>query len=148
MLMGTVGNGKTTTLKAIQLLVSCCNQKDPVVLDYHGEPANAHLYYINAMDLCALKIENPQLFRRYKECGLLAIDDLGTEPTETIHYGNVQTPLTEVLYARYEMRLVTILTTNLLPKDVSLRYGERISDRFKETMTRVVFPDKSFRTKN
>ena len=47
---------------------------------------------------------------------MLAIDDLGTEPVEVMDYGNIITPVINLLTKRYEAHLFTIVTTNLDPK--------------------------------
>lgn len=139
------GNGKTTAIKAIREMVFCCKQSDPVALDYFGNPDIAVLKYYSSIELCELSKDNPNLFKKMKNCGLLAIDDFGTEPAEVMSYGNVTTPLTELLYHRYDEGLFTIISTNLTPKHIKERYGERISDRFADMMTVVSFPDISFR---
>lgn len=59
----------------------------------------------------------------------LAIDDLGTEPVEVMDYGNIITPVINLLTKRYEAHLFTIVTTNLDPKEIHKRYGDRIADR-------------------
>ena len=60
---------------------------------------------------------------------MLAIDDLGTEPVEVMDYGNIITPVINLLTKRYEAHLFTIVTTNLDPKEIHKRYGDRIADR-------------------
>lgn len=59
----------------------------------------------------------------------LAIDDLGTEPVEVMDYGNIITPVINLLTKRYEAHLFTIVTTNLDPKEIHKRYDDRIADR-------------------
>lgn len=44
---------------------------------------------------------------------ILAIDDLGTEPREIIEYGNVLSPIIDLISYRYEHQLPTIITSNL-----------------------------------
>lgn len=145
LLAGMPGNGKTTSIKAIREMVFCSNKPDPVALDYFGNPDSASLQFYSAIDLCELSKDSPDHFRKLKRCGLLAIDDFGTEPAEIMSYGNVTTPLTDLLYHRYDEGLFTIVSTNLTPRNIKERYGERISDRFADMMTVVRFPDISFR---
>ena len=47
---------------------------------------------------------------------VLGFDDLGTEPSEVSDYGNVYTPVIDLLTKRYEEQLFTIITTNLTPQ--------------------------------
>lgn len=77
--------------------------------------------------------------------GVLAIDDVGTEPAEVVDYGNVIEPITELLEARYARGLFTLVTTNLTGKELRQRYGVRLVDRMNEMMHVVVFKNGSFR---
>jgi DNA replication protein DnaC len=59
---------------------------------------------------------------------MLVIDDIGTE---------VQTPswqqvLDDVLDARWQCSLATVLTSNLSAENFKTRYGERIADRIRD----------------
>ena len=76
---------------------------------------------------------------------LLAIDDLGKEPGEIITYGNIVTPMVDLIEQRYKMQLFTIATTNLLPKQIGEKYGARIADRFNEMFHKIVFSNQSYR---
>ena len=51
-----------------------------------------------------------------QDVDVLGIDDLGTEPSEVSDYGNVYTPVIDLLTKRYEEQLFTIITTNLTPQ--------------------------------
>jgi DNA replication protein DnaC len=77
--------------------------------------------------------------------GVLAIDDVGTEPAEVVDYGNVIEPITELLEARYARGLFTLVTTNLTGKELRQRYGVRLVDRMNEMMHVIVFRNESFR---
>lgn len=45
--------------------------------------------------------------RRFDRYPLLAIDDLGTEPREVQHFGNISSPMIRLLDKRYEEQLFT-----------------------------------------
>ena len=77
---------------------------------------------------------------------MLSIDDLGVEPSEVLDYGNVLSPVIELLSRRYNAQLFTIVTTNLTPKQIREHYGERIADRFNEMFERIVFENSTYRT--
>ena len=144
MLSGNPGNGKTTVLKTMQRIISLSGQKDPVNQDYYGGRSDAYLKIIKAYNIAELAKEENS-FRSIKKFGLLAIDDLGTEQLDIVSYGNVSSPIVDLLYERYDNRLFTIISTNLLNRSIRERYGERMADRFNEMMTCVTFPDISFR---
>ena len=78
----------------------------------------------------------------------LGIDDIGTEPAEVQDYGNFIYPIKELLAMRYDAQLFTVFTTNLEPKEIRQRYGDRIADRLNEMMTKVVYRNPTYRTEN
>ena len=145
LMAGNPGNGKSTALATIKTLISCSEQKDPENTDYYGHPSDACLTVYKAIDI--LHFTNDEYkFNQLKRTGLLAIDDFGLEPVEVQKYGNVYSPIIELLEYRYDNRLFTVLTTNLLIKTIRERYGDRMADRFNEMLTCVAFPDVSFRS--
>ena len=54
------------------------------------------------------------------------------EPREVMEFGNVYTPLIDLITTRYEEQLYTIFTTNLTPAQLEEKYGKRIVDRLNE----------------
>jgi DNA replication protein DnaC len=76
---------------------------------------------------------------------LLFVDDIGTEPASVKSWGNEFSPVTELIYARYDRQLFTIATSNLKDTDFGERYGSRISDRLEEMFERVFYQNKSYR---
>ncbi|MDY4246585.1 MAG: hypothetical protein SOX65_08945, partial [Porphyromonas sp.] len=67
-------------------------------------------------------------------------------PTERIEYGNITTPVVELLEYRYENMLPTIVSTNLTPSELGRKYQARIADRFNEMLEIVVFKNNSYRS--
>lgn len=65
---------------------------------------------------------------RLKHVDLLVLDDVGTERVSDW----ARALLFEVLDARHEDRLRTILTSNLRPSDLRAHLGERLADRIQE----------------
>ena len=136
---GLCGNGKTTWAKALQLLVSGLNLKNPI----------NNLYYVfplcNAKDLALRSKGNYNDWRNVMRYQLMIVDDLGTEPREVMEFGNVYTPLIDLITTRYEEQLYTIFTTNLTPAQLEEKYGKRIVDRLNEMVEKVVFENESYR---
>lgn len=136
---GLCGNGKTTWAKALQLLVSGLNLKNPI----------NNLYYVfplcNAKDLALRSKGNYNDWRNVMRYQLMIVDDLGTEPREVMEFGNVYTPLIDLISTRYEEQLYTIFTTNLTPTQLEEKYGKRIVDRLNEMVEKVVFENESYR---
>ena len=139
MFCGLCGNGKTTWAKALQLLVSGLNLKNPI----------NNLYYVfplcNAKDLAMRSKGNYNDWRNVMRYQLMIVDDLGTEPREVMEFGNVYTPLIDLITTRYEEQLFTIFTTNLTPAQLEEKYGKRIVDRLNEMVEKVVFENESYR---
>lgn len=138
LLQGSVGNGKTTIVKAIQKLI---------YLVYNGSTIreSKSLSYVSALELSVIAKNSPEKFEQLKKTELLAIDDVGTEPSVVKNYGNEISPFVEVIYYRYDKQLFTILTSNLNTKDLGDRYGDRVADRFNEMFNKKAFENKSFR---
>lgn len=145
---GRPGNGKTTAVEALQLLIGLSGYRDPVNLDTYGNPEAAFLHIVNAYDLAKLYTDNEHRFNFLKKTGILAIDDVGVEVKEVSKYGNIITPFLELFYYRYDNKLMTIFTSNLTKKLLEERYGTRFSDRMNEMVFRVGFPVYTFRHNN
>lgn len=81
--------------------------------------------------------------------GVMCFDDLGTESSETVIYGNRVNVMSEILQLRYNSfqnkGVKTHITTNLLMSEIEKRYGTRISDRISEMCNIVIFSWESFR---
>ena len=77
---------------------------------------------------------------------MLGIDDLGTEPMEVLAYGNVYTPVIDLLTKRYDEQLFTFITTNLTPQKIREHYKDRIADRLNEMVEKIIYSNDSYRT--
>jgi DNA replication protein DnaC len=79
-------------------------------------------------------VDSETEFRKYAHTQLLMIDDLGaakpSEWTEEINF--------RLINHRYENRLPTIITSNVLPKELTERVGERVASRLVGMSDRVV----------
>lgn len=139
LLAGTCGNGKTTTMRAVQSVVMLLNN---TYYNRRGEGIGNRL--LEAKDIAQLS-GKPEQLTAYQTIPLLFLDDLGREPTEVMQYGNVTSPITELLEYRYNQRLTTLVTTNLEPTEVRQKYGDRIADRFNEMFAVVSYTGTSYR---
>lgn len=139
MLSGTVGNGKTTLVRAISRLIYVMYGSNS------NYTLNKNVRQVTALELSDMAKQNPEMFQSIKNNQLLAIDDVGVEPALVKNWGNEISPLTEVIYHRYEKQLFTIITSNLNPEDMGKRYGERISDRLTGMFDRIAFENKTYR---
>ena len=91
------------------------------------------------------RVDSEDEFDRFARIGLLVLDDLGaakgTEWNEEINY--------RLINYRYEHQLPTIITTNVLPKNLQTALGERVASRLVEMARRVVIsgPDRRLHVK-
>ena len=136
---GLCGNGKTTWAKAIQSLVFALNIKNSHGTSTYGMPL------FNSKELAMRSKGEYNEWRNLMRTPLLIVDDLGVEPREIMDYGNVFTPLVDLITLRYDEQLYTIFTTNLTPSQLEEKYGKRIVDRLNEMVETIVFENGTYR---
>ena len=129
MLCGQPGNGKTTLM---QSLYDLCRFMGEHPLSTSGK---------RVID----SVEQGLPLGAFQDEKLMFIDDLGAERKELQEYGNVLTPMIDLLEHRYSRRLFTVVTTNLDASQLGEKYGARLRDRFREMFIVVPFTNKSFR---
>lgn len=85
-------------------------------------------------------VDSEAEFQKFQNATILLIDDLGaskvTEFTEDVNF--------RLINHRYENALPTLLTSNVVPKELSARLGDRVASRLVEMCERVVItgPDR------
>lgn len=146
-LCGGAGNGKTTILRALQNLVNFLRSDEYSHRDDEYPVRGYMIVSAKELVLLAKAYNNPTRenesdvykYKRLRKIEILAIDDLGTEPRESIHYGDFVTAAIDILSHRYEEQLCTLVTSNLSASEIATYYDERIADRFREMMHIVNF---------
>lgn len=80
------------------------------------------------------RVDSEEEFERYLNARVLVIDDLGaakaSEFTEEVNY--------RLINHRYQNELPTLITSNVLPRDLAASLGERVASRLTEMADRVV----------
>lgn len=155
---GNVGNGKTTTIKAIERLYDTLRDvaSDTLIRErYKMSPENIKRYeYIKVLPkvtmataqyIADVASSSPKDYENLKRSQILLIDELGTEPSRVSHYGTDINPIAELLYHRYDRKSTTIMTSNKNESDLNSLYKERIADRFEELAWKVGYTQQSFR---
>lgn len=144
LLCGSPGTGKSTLMRSLQQLLNSVHVTNPYPSpkEYDG---NYHLYIVSSYDIIRMYKENYNEWLGLAKTTLLGIDDLGQEPKEVLDYGNVISPVVELLLKRYESRSFTMVTTNLSPSEIKEHYGGRIADRFNEMMEMLLLNNESYR---
>ena len=157
-LCGNRGNGKTTLVKAIKSLYQFLD--DSVAMQScEGKFPRPGFEIVTSKELVRLtkaylnptrdNTDDVYRYKRLRDIQVLAIDDLGTEPRESMNYGDFVTAAIDMLSYRYDYQLCTIATSNLAPPEIKRHYDERFADRFREMMHIVNFgDDDSFRERN
>lgn len=139
MLMGLCGNGKTTLMRAIVRLIEYLSEQ------VDGYSRRKRVLITSAKAITRICTTDHKQYEGLMTEPMLAIDDLGTEPSEVMYYGQPLTPLVDLLSERYDRQLLTLITTNLVKDQLMEHYGERIYDRFKESMQIIPFTNSSYR---
>lgn len=143
MFSGTCGNGKTTLMYALQSAINDLDRRGH--FKFLSEYFTVGMRIVDAMDI-VIMAKDLNSIRSLRERSMLAIDDLGKEPTEVLDYGNVLSPVVDLMEYRYQHQLFTAVTTNLTPDEIRDKYGKRIADRFNEMLEVIVFDDISYRS--
>ena len=128
-LSGAVGCGKTTMVYAMKEMIAWLTES-------------------GKLSRCLVVRDAKEVAGEYdtlKDKPLLAVDDIGRESAESMKYGNVFSPVADLLEYRYAKRLFTVLTTNLPTPRIGEIYGARVYDRCREMFDVLTFKGKSYR---
>lgn len=143
LLCGNPGNGKTTMMYAFQNATNYLVRLGVYDGDeYSGCKVTLPIH--DARDITEAAKDYDK-FQSFKESYMLGLEDIGREPTEVLDFGNVLNPIIDLLECRYRDQLFTFITTNLTPKQVRDKYGNRIADRFNEMVECIVFENQTYR---
>ena len=126
LLCGTLGNGKTTMLRALKNLLG------------------SKVSYFEAQSIYDYFRQNQCLPDISQDC-VLMIDDLGVEPPTYNDFGEVRYPLTELLMKRYKNNLTTVIATNKTFDQIGETYGDRLQDRMREMFAMITYLEPSYR---
>ena len=129
LLFGAIGTGKT--------YISCAFAINAI------EQRQIRIKYITEYDLLSLYFEKKyQEFKRFKECQILILDEIGKRVLAD--WQRVQ--LEELLSHRYNEMLPTVYITNLEQSDFKEFLGSRLADRLRENhLERFAFDGESLR---
>lgn len=161
LLYGGVGNGKTTMVGAMASAIDCIRDTARDLEKQFGynltpeekQQRAALIRFINlpsprivtAQKLATMAKDDEAGFEKLAGAKLLIIDDLGCEPVSVKNYGTEITPVTDIIYRRYEAMATTVITTNLDRKDIRSLYGLRVADRIEEAYDCIAFTTDSYR---
>lgn len=143
LLIGNVGVGKTTAVRAVEVMLKALSAK----AEREGDSSipRERLDFTTARNLCDVNLKDVSEAEKIISSRFLAVDDMGAEDVVAKRYGTTITPIADMIYSRYEMRKPTIITTNLTLQGIRDAYGERVYDRLKEAYQVVAINAKSRR---
>lgn len=127
---GPTGSGKSWALEIITAYTGI----DKVQVDIDGECRRLWWPSIRADTICEDYSETGSL-QRYKNMQILGIQDLGSEPPESMYMGNRVNVLRQLLEYRGDRTdRITLVTSNysLSNKNMAAIYGERVTSRLAE----------------
>ena len=125
-LCGTLGNGKTTMLRAIKKFF------------------RHNILYFEAQEIFS-QVKQTQEYPYIDPKYILLIDDLGVEPQSYNDFGEIRHPLAELLILRYKQNSPTIIATNCTIEQIGERYGDRLQDRIREMYAIIIYKEPSYR---
>ena len=146
LLCGNCGNGKTTSMTAFAVVTEYLQALHrQQCLESGVWPEKQFKIEKTSARRIVQVAKDESIMSEAKKATVLCVDDIGLEPTEVLDYGNTINPVIEIIEQRYRQQLFTFITTNLTPKQIREKYGDRIADRFNEMMKCIVFKNPSFR---
>lgn len=127
-LSGNTGTGKSVLLNLLGMISYFAFAKD------QKEDFRLSFDPIRADEICSIFAQNGA-FNGLEKYKCLAIQDLGSEPTETLYMGNRISVLRQLLEQRGDQRnKFTFITSNIPPqsKEFKAKYGDRVQSRIFE----------------
>lgn len=156
MLYGGVGNGKTTMARAVISLSRAVRDAYEEESRKTTDRKRSDTLFVaatailvpsmwTAQDIANLAGRRREEYEAVAGRPFLIVDDLGCEPAVVKSYGTEVTPITELIYRRYDTMSPTIVTTNLSKPGIRAMYGDRVADRFNEVFETIGYTGESFR---
>lgn len=141
LIRGSVGVGKTMMMKTIlDFSVANYNYRPFKIVPCHSLSAEFTIQGAAVIEKNTIKSFNYYTKKPVTNC----YDDLGAESLHTAHYSNKLNVMQMVLMGRYELftdvGMKTILTTNLLGKEIDELYTYRIRSRIREMCNDILYP--------
>ena len=137
MLCGTTGNGKSTLHRAFNRFWSCMIDNH-IVDTQHPYMRDAKMF----QNIMASARNWEEVLRMYTWVG---IQDMGKEPSESMQWGRITTPVQDLIEFRYDVGLPVFITTNLTAEQIREKYQERTASRLNDMVKVIIFGDIDYR---
>ena len=127
-LIGFIGTGKTKLFEIFRYMMD----------SFYKEEVKFKIKVCTEIAKQTSKAED--LMKNYG--GMVMFDDIGTEENDVKIFGNTVGVMSDIIFQRelsHELNgLITHFTSNLLPKKLEAKYGDRIYDRIQKMSTIIV----------
>jgi len=141
-LIGKTGAGKSMTMEIINKYIEI----DNVMYARDGRKMPFKFSIVTSREIVSeYQSKGYDGISKYLVIGNLCIDDLGSEPEMSNHYGAKLDVITEVIEARYSKGLMTHFTSNLNEELIKERYNDRVYSRILHQCNMIIMNDKDFR---
>lgn len=143
---GICGNGKTTLLRAFRSAVADLDKTFNAFADDMKKTCKRYdVMLYQARQINEIAKRDRDTFDKLMDCNILCIDDCGIEPADVMSFGNVMSPVQELIEYRYEKQLFTVLSTNLRASEFADKYGQRVKSRKDDMMIKIIVESESYR---
>lgn len=143
---GTLGRGKSTTLRALQVYMNDIYNR--MLWKYDGDYRMGMRWKVASELANVYAADGQPGLTYYYDCEVnLCIDEVGREPNPASNYGTKLDVVQFLLQMRYDNRRTTVthLTTNLSIQQMTRLYGEYVADRCIELFNFIEFTGPSLR---
>jgi len=124
-LQGPTGTGKSLALDILRIVCRYFDQQ----FKSEGRPVSLCWKTARAEDICYDYEESGNL-KEWKQDPIICIQDLGSEPSETLHMGNRRGIVGSIIEARGDLySRLTIISSNIRFDRLEELYGPRVSSR-------------------
>jgi DNA replication protein DnaC len=141
-LFGPTGTGKSKTMEILNEFMLV----DKISYCRYGEYRPFSFKILSANELVSdFGKRGWDSLDEWSNRNILCIDDLGSESQSTKYYGNEVDIIGKLIEERYRLHKITHFTTNLQPKGIRERYGDRVASRLNEIVNIMMLIDQDFR---
>lgn len=134
-LHGNTGTGKTMLFEIFNELIKL-DGDNCIMFRSGNKMCKFNLTKINAREMTDnLVKDKTELFENCRTYRSVFIDEIGKEALQVKHYGNIITPIEDIVDSRDKIQGLLFATTNLSLAELNDRYGARVYSRLNKLAT-------------
>ena len=140
--IGPTGSGKTTLFTVLQKYLKI----DNVRYNWFGIEKSFNFRIESAKSICGEYAQKGQeVIDTYGSYTFLCIDDMGSEPKDSLYFGNRINVIGSIIEERYVQKKLTHITSNFRLEDLRGIYDDRVYSRLSEMCNFFEYPDRDWR---